>query len=172
MKLPPVVSPAEWQVAHDELLVKEKEATRARDELAAERRRQPMVALTLALRGDGGEVPARVREALAAVGLEERAHHRVAHLSMGERVRVAVARALAPRPALLLADEPTPRLDQANALAVAALFSRLARERGTAIVCATHDPVAIEQADEEIALGGAAGTFRLGAASVSIAAGP
>ena len=114
------------------------------------------VALTLALRGvDGGEVPARAREALAAVGLEERAHHRVAHLSMGERVRVAVARALAPRPALLLADEPTARLDQANALAVAALFSRLARERGTAVVCATHDPVAIEQADEEIALGGA-----------------
>jgi predicted dithiol-disulfide oxidoreductase (DUF899 family) len=43
MKLPPVVSPAEWQVAHDELLIKEKEATRARDELAAERRRLPMV---------------------------------------------------------------------------------------------------------------------------------
>src|SRR5688572_9200162 len=43
MKLPPVVSPAEWQLAHDELLVKEKEAARARDELAAERRRQPMV---------------------------------------------------------------------------------------------------------------------------------
>jgi predicted dithiol-disulfide oxidoreductase (DUF899 family) len=43
MKLPPVVSPAEWEIAHDELLVKEKEATRARDELAAERRRQPMV---------------------------------------------------------------------------------------------------------------------------------
>jgi predicted dithiol-disulfide oxidoreductase (DUF899 family) len=43
MNLPPVVSPAEWQLAHDELLVKEKEATRARDELAAERRRLPMV---------------------------------------------------------------------------------------------------------------------------------
>ena len=43
MTLPPVVSPAEWQVAHDDLLGKEKEATRARDELAAERRRQPMV---------------------------------------------------------------------------------------------------------------------------------
>jgi putative ABC transport system ATP-binding protein len=53
---------------------------------------------------------------------------------------------------LLLADEPTSRLDQANAIALGALFSRLVRERGTTIVCATHDPVVIEQADEELRL--------------------
>ena len=56
-------------------------------------------------------------EALASVGLAERAGQRVSRLSAGEQVRVAVARALAARPALLLVDEPTARLDQANALA-------------------------------------------------------
>jgi ABC-type lipoprotein export system ATPase subunit len=111
------------------------------------------IALALSLRGiKGGEADEHVRAGLAGVALEDRAHNRVEHLSMGERVRVAIARALAARPALLLADEPTARLDQANAVAVAALFSRLAREHGTAVVCATHDPLAIEQADEEIAL--------------------
>ncbi|MBD0290054.1 MAG: ATP-binding cassette domain-containing protein [Thermoleophilia bacterium] len=106
------------------------------------------VELALALRGAAGNV----REALAQVGLGERAEQRVALLSAGERERVAVARALVVRPALLLADEPTARLDQANALAVSALFVRLARDSGAAVVCATHDPVVIEQADEVVAL--------------------
>jgi ABC-type lipoprotein export system ATPase subunit len=113
------------------------------------------VVLGLALRGvDEAERADRAATALEAVGLEERAGDRVAHLSMGERVRVAVARALALRPAFLLVDEPTARLDQANAQAVAGLLRALAREHGTTIVCATHDPVAIEQADEEFPLGG------------------
>ena len=73
-------------------------------------------------------------------------------LSAGERQRVAIARALAPRPALLLADEPTARLDQANALAVARLLARLAQETGAAVVCATHDAAVIAEADEELAL--------------------
>jgi ABC-type lipoprotein export system ATPase subunit len=113
------------------------------------------VALALDLRGVGGnEIGARAREVLRAVGLEERVADRVGHLSMGERVRVAVARGLASRPALLLVDEPTARLDQANALAVAGLLGGLAHEGGTAVVCATHDPVALALADDEIALGG------------------
>jgi ABC-type lipoprotein export system ATPase subunit len=95
-------------------------------------------------------------DALASVGLSERAGQRVSRLSAGEQVRVAIARALAARPALLLVDEPTARLDQANALRLAALLSTLARETGTAVVCATHDPVVIEQADSELALAGAA----------------
>jgi len=94
----------------------------------------------------------RSRELLAAVGLAERSEQRVSRLSAGEQVRVAVARALAAQPELLLVDEPTARLDQANALALAALLSRLARETGAAVVCATHDPVLIEQADAELAL--------------------
>jgi ABC-type lipoprotein export system ATPase subunit len=108
------------------------------------------VELALALRG---LPPARARDTLVAVGLEDRADQRVARLSTGERGRVAIARALAPRPELLLADEPTSRLDQANALAVGALFVRLAREFGAAVVCATHDPLLIEQADAALSLG-------------------
>jgi ABC-type lipoprotein export system ATPase subunit len=107
------------------------------------------VELGLAVRG---RPPDAALEALVAVGLGERAEQRVERLSTGERGRVAVARALAAEPALLLADEPTSRLDQANALAVGALLARLAAERGTAIVCATHDPVVIDQADDELAL--------------------
>jgi ABC-type lipoprotein export system ATPase subunit len=52
----------------------------------------------------------------------------------------------------LLVDEPTARVDQANALTLAALLSTLARETGAAVVCATHDPVVIEQADTELVL--------------------
>jgi ABC-type lipoprotein export system ATPase subunit len=107
------------------------------------------VELALDLRGRprDGALPV-----LASVGLAELAEQLAGRLSAGERQRVAVARALAARPALLLADEPTARLDAANALAVGVLFAGLARELGTAIVCATHDPLVIEQADEELAL--------------------
>jgi ABC-type lipoprotein export system ATPase subunit len=107
------------------------------------------VELALALRG---LPPDAALETLVAVGLEDRAAQRVSRLSTGERGRVAIARALAARPELLVADEPTSRLDQANALAVGALFVRLAREHGTAIVCATHDPLLIEQADAVVSL--------------------
>jgi len=108
------------------------------------------VELALALRN---RPPDGARETLVAVGLEDRIEQRVSRLSTGERGRVAIARALAARPELLLADEPTSRLDQANALAVGTLFVRLARELGTAVVCATHDPLLIEQADEVLKLG-------------------
>jgi ABC-type lipoprotein export system ATPase subunit len=111
------------------------------------------IELGLAIRGiDAADARLRALEALAAVGLEERAEQLVSRLSTGERGRVAVARALAARPALLLADEPTARLDQANALAVGVLFAGLARDAGTTIVCATHDPLVIEQADAELRL--------------------
>jgi ABC-type lipoprotein export system ATPase subunit len=112
------------------------------------------VELALVLRG-ASEDKARdaAASALGAVGLAERSEHHVARLSAGERARVAVARAIAPQPALLLADEATARLDQENAVAVAGLFVRLAAELETAVICATHDPLVIEQADEELALG-------------------
>jgi ABC-type lipoprotein export system ATPase subunit len=112
------------------------------------------VALALALRdGAGEDAGGGGLEALAAVGLTERADQRVSRLSAGERQRVAIARALASRPSLLLADEPTARLDQANALAVGVLLADLARASGAAVVCATHDPLVIEQADATVALG-------------------
>jgi ABC-type lipoprotein export system ATPase subunit len=115
---------------------------------------QENVELGLALRGRGtDERPGLALEALQAVGLEHRAGQRVSRLSSGEQARVALARALAARPALLLADEPTSRLDEANALEVALLLARLAHELGIAVVCATHDRRVIDQADDELRLG-------------------
>ena len=111
------------------------------------------IELALSLRGvEADEARARAAEALAAVDLAGAAGRRVSDLSSGQRERVAVARAVAGRPRLLLADEPTARLDQANALAVARLLLGLARETGAAVVCATHDPLLIEHADDLVDL--------------------
>jgi ABC-type lipoprotein export system ATPase subunit len=107
------------------------------------------VELALTLRGVE-ETRGDALQAIEAVGLGERASQRVARLSQGERARVAIARAVAARPKLLLADEPTSRLDGANAIAVAHLLARLARDTGAAVLCATHDPLVIEQADDEL----------------------
>jgi ABC-type lipoprotein export system ATPase subunit len=110
------------------------------------------VELVLALRGrdEGSRLAALA--ALESVGLGERATQHVSRLSQGERARVAIARAVASKPALLLADEPTSRLDGANAIAMAILLARLARDTGAAVVCSTHDPLVIEQADAQITL--------------------
>ena len=109
------------------------------------------VELALALRGRPDDRLAALG-ALESVGLAERATQRIARLSQGERARAAIARAIAAKPLLLLADEPTSRLDGANAIAVAILLSRLARDTGAAVVCSTHDPLVIEQADDELKL--------------------
>jgi putative ABC transport system ATP-binding protein len=82
----------------------------------------------------------RAREILTRLGLAERCDHRPADLSGGEQQRVAMARALAKEPALLLADEPTGNLDRAIAAETARLLGDLIR-RGFAIVLVTHDPV-------------------------------
>ena len=86
--------------------------------------------------------PARQRatEWLGRLGLESRRHHKPAALSVGERQRIAVARALFNEPALLLADEPTGNLDPANAAAVLGMF-REYNQRGGTVVLATHGPV-------------------------------
>jgi ABC-type lipoprotein export system ATPase subunit len=111
------------------------------------------VELGLSLRGIGGaEARERAAESLAAVGLAGASGRRASDLSSGQQERAAVARAVAARPALLLADEPTARLDQANALAVSRLLLDLARTTGAAVVCATHDPLLIEHADDRLDL--------------------
>lgn len=85
------------------------------------------------------DAQARAVELLSALGLGERLHHRPSQLSGGEQQRVAVGRALANRPALILADEPTGNLDEATADLVFDEFLRLVREEAGAALVATHN---------------------------------
>jgi putative ABC transport system ATP-binding protein len=89
---------------------------------------------------------------LERLGLGERLRHRAETLSMGERQRVMIARALSTKPSLLLADEPTGSLDTQRGREVLELLRGLCRERGVAIVLVSHDPMAAEYADRVLAL--------------------
>ena len=89
---------------------------------------------------------------LDRVGLSGRMTHYPHQLSGGEQQRVALARALAPRPALLFADEPTGNLDGANAVLVADLLFDLVSEEGAALVLVTHDDALAARADRQVRL--------------------
>jgi ABC-type lipoprotein export system ATPase subunit len=110
------------------------------------------VELGLQLRGANGDAARAAEQALVEVGLGRRIATPAAKLSAGERQRVAVARALAVDVALLLVDEPTARLDETNGRETADLLARAAHERGLAVVCATHDRVLVERADDSVLL--------------------
>jgi putative ABC transport system ATP-binding protein len=94
----------------------------------------------------------RVAELLRLVGLSGRAHHRPAELSGGEQQRVAVARALAGHPKLLLADEPTGQLDLETGRAIMTLLRDIVRAEGVTAVVATHDPQMLDIADRIVEL--------------------
>ena len=90
-------------------------------------------------------------EALSRVGLADRAHHLPSQLSGGEQQRVCVARALINHPEIILADEPTGNLDDANEEIVVDLFQKL-HEEGTTLVIVTHDPEVGEVSQRQIVL--------------------
>jgi ABC-type lipoprotein export system ATPase subunit len=111
--------------------------------------------LILQIRGWDAEAAAeRAAKALTRAGLADRTRQRVGRLSAGEGQRLALARALAGARGLLIVDEPTSRQDETNARAVAALLAAAAHQDGQTVICATHDPAVIGQADHVIALDG------------------
>ncbi len=106
------------------------------------------VRLALDVRGDrGSEAIVRAQRALQQVGLAHRMKSNPGNLSGGEKQRVAVARALASQPSLILADEPTAALDSENGQAVMALLAEIAKDTSHAVLAVTHDPRTIPYAD-------------------------
>jgi len=112
---------------------------------------QENVAVPLELAGDA-DAAARGAALLAEVGLAARAHHYPVQLSGGEQQRVAVARAMARRPALLLADEPTGNLDSATGKQIIELLVGMNRRLGSTLVLVTHDAALAAHADRVVTL--------------------
>ncbi len=98
------------------------------------------------------EARTRAEELLSRVGMASRMHHRPSELSGGEQQRAAVARALAAKPAVLLADEPSGNLDQGNAERLHELFATLASEMGLGLVVVTHNMALAARANRILSL--------------------
>ena len=94
----------------------------------------------------------RAAEELSFVGLQDRMHHYPAQLSGGEQQRVAIARAIAPRPALLFADEPTGNLDAANGQSIMDLLFSRRKETGATLIMITHDQALSRRCDRVITM--------------------
>lgn len=93
------------------------------------------------------EMEARARSLLDAVGLGAKTHRLGTQLSGGEQQRVAVARALANQPSIILADEPTGNLDVKNSALVFDLLTKLAKDNGQAVILVTHNPEIAQRCD-------------------------
>ena len=89
----------------------------------------------------------RTNDALEMVGLSRRARHRPYELSGGEQQRVSIARAVAMRPDIVLADEPTGELDSNNAQSIFGLFREMVTDQGMSVVATTHDHTLLDMAD-------------------------
>jgi putative ABC transport system ATP-binding protein len=98
-----------------------------------------------------GEVRTRTNELLEQIGLSDRRRHRISQLSGGEAQRIAIALAVAPRPRVLLTDEPTGELDEATAVGVLDLLDDL-RADGTAVLTVTHNVQVAERADARLTM--------------------
>ena len=96
----------------------------------------------------------RTNDLLAAMGLSDRAHHRPAELSGGEQQRIAIARAVANQPRLLLADEPTGNLDPETSDTVFQMLTDFVRQTGLAALIATHNHELAARMDRTVTLGG------------------
>lgn len=107
------------------------------------------IRLPMMLGGEAGDAE-WVDNVITTVGLKDRVHHRPSELSGGQQQRVAVARALASRPQIIFADEPTGNLDSTTGAEILDFMRRAVREFGQTIVMVTHDPVAASYADRVI----------------------
>jgi putative ABC transport system ATP-binding protein len=109
------------------------------------------ITLPLLLGGAKGD-PEWIDRVISTVGLHDRLQHRPSELSGGQQQRVAVARALATKPTIIFADEPTGNLDSRSGAEILEFMRRAVREFGQTIVMVTHDPVAASYADRVIFL--------------------
>lgn len=111
------------------------------------------IALPLRLQGlASGEIENRVNKLLRQVGLKDQRHHRSGQLSGGEGQRAAIAIALAPRPKVLLADEPTGELDEVTASGILDVLEALLEQEGTAILTVTHNKQVGERAGRHLTM--------------------
>ena len=110
---------------------------------------------------DLAEDPMSAEEAIAMVGLTDRADNFPAALSGGQQQRVAIARAIVKRPQIIFADEPTAALDYQTSIEVLSVFERIIRERGTTVVMITHNPEIAKMANRVVKIrNGRVGSIR------------